>query len=298
MKASLSELEAVSAIARHGGFRSAARVLGVSSSALSHAVAMLEARLGVRLFHRTTRSVSLTQAGAQFVAELDPALRAIDEALDQVTSGAAEPQGTLRINMFHGAARLMLDGVLLDFARRYPRVMLEIVTENAFVDITRAGFDAGVRFADAVPPDMIAVPITSQTRFIVVATPQYLAGHGRPATPHDLGRHRCIRMRLPGGRIYRWEFERNGAPLAIDAPGNLVLDEVDLVVAAALGSAGLAYLDEREAAPHIARGALVEVLGEWTPPFCGLSLYYAGHRQIPAKLRALIDHVRAFTARD
>lgn len=298
MKASLAELEAVAAVARHGGFRPAARVLGQSSSAISHAIAALEERLAVRLFNRTTRSVSLTAAGEQLVNGIKPALEALGHVIDDVSTNAHEPTGTLRINMAVDAARLMLQPVIIAYAQRYPRVTVEIVTESALVDITGAGFDAGVRLADAVPPDMIAVPIFPEMRLIVVGTPGYFAANAPPRLPEELLEHRCIRMRLASGRVYPWEFERRGEEIVLDVRGNLILDSTDLILLASLQGAGLAYVDEKGAAPHIAAGRLVQVLDEWTPPFPGLSLYFAGRRHLPPKLRALVDLIRECNLRN
>ncbi len=292
MMPSVAEMEAVLAVARHGGFRAAARDLCLSSSALSHAVAVLEERLAVRLFNRTTRSVILTTAGEQFVAGIAPALQAIAQIVDDLGANASEPSGTLRINTSPGAARMMLQPIILEYGRRYPQVTVEVVTESALVDITGQGFDAGARLADAIPPDMIAVPIFPQLRMIVVGAPAYLSGRRAPIVPADLLDHRCIGMRLSSGRLYRWEFERHGEAMLIDAPGNLILDATDLILDAAVDGAGLAYVEERGALLHITAGRLVPLLDEWTPPFAGLSLYFAGRRHIPRKLQALIDLIR------
>lgn len=264
----------------------------MSSSALSHSVAALEERLAVRLFNRTTRSVSLTSAGEHFVAEIGEALRLIEHAVDEIGAKASEPSGTLRLNTAPGAARLMLQPIILEYARRYPKVTIEVVTESALVDITGAGFDAGARLADAVPPDMIAIPVFPRLRMVVVGTPAYFKGRTLPTSPADLLDHQCIGMRLASGRIYRWEFERRGETVITDVRGNIIIDSTDLILAAALEGAGLAYVEEQGAAPYIASGRLIQVLDEWTPSFPGLSLYFAGRRHIPVKLRALIDLIR------
>jgi DNA-binding transcriptional LysR family regulator len=292
MRASLAELEAVSAVARHGGFRSAARELGQSSSALSHAVAGLEERLAVRLFNRTTRSVSLTAAGEEFLRGIGPALQAIGDTIDAVGSKASEPTGILRINTAPGAARLMLQPIILEYSRRHPKVTVEIVTESALVDITGAGFDAGARLLDAIPPDMIAVPIFPELRMVVVGAPSYLADRPHPSSPSELAAHDCVGMRLASGRIYRWEFDRRGETMLIDVQSRLILDSTDLILTAALDGAGLAYVEERGAAPYLADGRLIQLLDEWTPPFPGLALYFAGRRHVPLKLRALVDLIR------
>lgn len=292
MRGSLIELEAVVAVARRGGFRAAARELEMSSSALSHAVAALEARLGVRLFNRTTRSVSLSAAGEQFVAEVAPALESIRRATEGVDEHRAEPSGVLRLNVFLAAARMMLVPLVLEYRRRYPQVGIELVTEGALVDIVGDGFDAGVRLAEFVPADMIAVPIRRSLRSIVVGSPAYFEGRERPRAPQDLMAHECIRARLARGTIYRWEFEKRGESLAVDVPGRLTLDEGDLMLKAALEGAGLAFLPDYVVAEDLAAGRLVEVLTDWTPPYPGVCLYYPGRRHVPAKLRAFVELIR------
>ncbi len=291
-KASLAELEAVAAVARAGGFRAAARELGVSSSALSHAIAALEDRLAVRLFNRTTRSVALTQAGERFVAEIAPALAAIDTAMESIGERSDEISGLLRINTSRGAAQMLLQPLFLDYMRRHPKVQLEIATEDALVDVLGLGFDAGIRLADMVPPDMIAVPILPTVRSVVVGAPDYFIGRDRPAIPADLMRHQCIRSRMGCGVLYRWEFQKRGQAVLIDAPGHLTLDDSSLMLEAALAGAGLAYIGEPSVKEHVAAGRLVMVLEDWTPPYPGLSLYFAARRHIPARLRALIDLIR------
>lgn len=292
MKASLAELEAIAAVARHGGFRAAARELGMSSSALSHAVATLEERLSVRIFNRTTRSVTLSDAGERFVADIAPALAAIDTAIENAGISSATVSGTLRLNMAPGAARMLLVPLILEYGRRYPNVDVEIVTDNALVDVIGKGFDAGIRLADAVPTDMVAIPIVPTLRALVVGSADYFSEMPRPLVPSDLLQHRCIRARMASGRLYRWEFERRGEAMLIDAPGSLTLDASDLMLTAVLEGAGLAYISEAAIADHVAAGRLITVLEDWSPPYPGLSLYFAQRRQMPARLRALIDLIR------
>jgi len=291
-KTGLVELNAVVAVARHGSFRAAAIELGMSSSALSHAVAGLEARLGVRLFNRTTRSVSLSAAGEEFVAEVAPALSSIQGAIESINSHRDTPTGTLRINSSVGAARQILAPVVLEYLRRYPEMRVDLVTEARMIDIVVEGFDVGIRTTDMVPGDMIAVPFGPLRRHAVVASPAYFAQNPPPRTPGDLLAHRCIRARLASGTIYRWEFERGGEALSIDVPGTLTLDDPTLMVEAALGGAGIIHVAHWSVAADIAAGRLVPVLEDWTPPLSGLCLYYPGRRHVPAGLRALIDLVR------
>jgi DNA-binding transcriptional LysR family regulator len=292
MKATgLGELEAVLAVARHRSFRAAATNIGVSTSALSHAVAALEARIGVRLFNRTTRSVSLTEAGAQFVDTIAPALSTIRVAIEQVGSFRDTVSGTLRINASAGAAKQAMP-LFVAFLQRYPDMKLDLVTEGRLIDIVVEGFDAGIRLADTVPQDMIAVPFGDRQRFAVVGSPTYFARHKPPVTPADLNAHRCIRTRMPSGAIYQWEFERRGKAVRIDAKGALTLDEPDLMLAAARAGLGLTYLTEWNVAADLEAGTLVRVLEDWTPPLDGLCLYYPGRRHVPAGLRALIEMIR------
>ncbi|MEX3947883.1 LysR family transcriptional regulator [Paraburkholderia sp. EG287B] len=287
----LVELEAVLAVARHRSFRAAADELSVSTSALSHAVAALEARIGVRLFNRTTRSVALTEAGAQFVGSVAPALSTIREALDQAGSFRDTPSGTLRINASVGAAKQVMP-VFIAYLQRYPEMKLDLVTEGRLIDIVVEGYDAGIRLAETVPQDMIAVPFGDRQRFAVVGNPDYFAKHKPPRTPADLKAHRCIRSRMPSGQIYQWEFERRGQAVRVDVEGTLTLDEPGLMLAAARDGLGLAYLTEWNVNADLAAGTLVRVLEDWTPPLDGLCLYYPGRRHAPAGLRALIETIR------
>ena len=287
----LNELEAVLAVARHRSFRAAATELNVSTSALSHSIAGLEARMGVRLFNRTTRSVSLSEVGAEFVETITPALLSIRTALEQAGNRSAEPSGTLRLNTSAGAAKQVMP-LLLEYLRRYPRMKLDIVTEGRLVDIVAQGFDAGIRLGDTVPQDMIAVDISQAQRFAVLGSPEYFANHPAPVSPTDLRAHQCIRSRMPGGAICHWEFERHGEAIAVEVHGALTLDNPTLMLEAARAGLGLTYLTEWNAAADLAKGTLVRVLEEWTPSFDRLCLYYPGRRHVPAGLRALIDLIR------
>lgn len=291
-RSGLIELEAVVAVARRGGFRAAARDLDMSSSALSHAVASLETRLGVRLFDRTTRSVALSAAGEQFIAQVAPALGQIHAAIEDVDHHRDRPSGTLRLNTSLGAARMILTPLVVEYLRRYPGMKVELVTDNGLIDLVEEGFDAGFRLQETLPADMIAVPFSRSLRSIVVGSPDYFEGRERPKVPADLRNHLGIRMRIASGAIYRWEFEKRGESVEVDVPGVLTLDEMALMHEAVLAGVGLLMITEQMVAADIAAGRLIQVLDDWTPAYPGLSLYYPGRRHAPAKLRAFIDLVR------
>ena len=292
---SLSELRAFAAIVGHRSFRKAADELGMSPSTLSHIMRHLEASLGVRLLHRTTRSLSPTEAGERLMARLQTVLRDLDGALAEATTFAAQPGGRLRINAGEAGARILLAQVVPEFMKRYPDVELDLVTEGRLVDIVAEGFDAGVRLGESVPQDMVAVRFGGDARFIAVAAPSYLAGRAAPQTPDDLRHHACIRIRMPSGKPYRWEFERHGQEIVIDVPGHLTLDHPGLIVRAAAAGLGIAYVVERSAQPYLDRGELVILLDDWCPRIPGLFLYYPGHRHVPPALRAFIDLMKTLT---
>lgn len=279
-------------VARHGKFRAAALELGVSTTALSNAVSKLERTLGVRLFNRTTRSVSLTEAGQQFVAQVAPAVRDIQEAMDAARARQATPSGTLRINAFPTAAREIFSSLVLPFLRAHPQIHIDIVTEGRLVDIVAGGFDLGVRSADLVPADMIALPLGLARRNVVVATPSYLNARGTPLIPQDLAEHSCLRVRLPNGAIYRWPFEKDGQTVQIDVGGSITLDEASLARTAVLASAGLALMMESDVRDDIEAGRLTRVLEEWTPTLSPLALYYPSRRNPTAAFKAFIEFAR------
>lgn len=285
----LGDLTALAAIATHRSFRKAADELGLSPSTLSHMMRVLEQNLGVRLLNRTTRSVAPTEAGERLVARLQPVLRELDSALNEVDDFRSKPSGTLRINASEPAARQLMRSVVPTFLARYPEMSLDLVTEGRLVDIVAEGFDAGIRLGEAVPQDMIAVRFGGETRFLAVASPTYLKTRKALHTPDDLKDHACIRLRLPSGKLYRWEFEKHGQEMAVDVPGALTLDNIELMTGAAVDGLGIAYISLPSARPHLASGALVSVLDDWCPAIPGLFLYYPGHRHVPAGLRAFID---------
>lgn len=289
---SLKELQAVIAIARRGTFRAAAIDLDMSTTALSHTIGRLEAGLGVRLFNRTTRSVSLTDAGRLFVQQVAPSLQDLHTALDLVRAQRETPSGTIRINAAPFAARAILSPLVLEFLRRYPDMTVDFVTEGKLVDIVRDGFDLGVRVAGLVPSDMIAVSLGRPQRHAVIGSPDYFERHGKPIVPPDLLSHHCIRVRLPDGSLFRWRFEKNGEQVQIDAPGPLSLDEASLARTAVLEGAGIGYVFEQDILPDIEAGNVVRVLEDWTPPYPGLCLYYAGRRNLSAGVRAFLELAR------
>lgn len=293
----LRELEAVIAIARRGTFRAAAIDLGMSTTALSHTIGRLEAGLGVRLFNRTTRSVSLTDAGRLFVQQVAPSLQDLHAALETVRSQRETPSGTIRINAAPFAARAIISPLVLEFLRRYPEMNVDLVTEGKMVDIVNDGFDLGVRVAGLVPSDMIAVSLGRPQRHAVVGSPDYFAQHPKPVVPPDLLNHRCIRVRLPDGSLFRWRFEKDDEPVQIDVRGPFTLDEAGLVRTSVLEGTGLGYTMEEEVLPDIKAGRLVRVLEDWTPPYPGLCLYYPGRRNLSAGVKAFLDLARELSRR-
>ncbi len=294
-QASLKDLEAVIAIARRGTFRAAAIDVGTSTTALSHMIAKLEAGLGVRLFNRTTRSVSLTDAGKLFVEQITPSLHDIYAALSAVRSTRETPAGTIRINAAPFAARAIVSPLVLEFLRRYPDMHVDLVTEGKLVDIVRDGFDLGVRVASLIPSDMIAVSLGRLHRHAVIASPDYIEKHGKPVVPPDLLNHRCIRVRLPDGSLLRWRFEKNGETLQIEVSGPATLDETSLVRTAVMAGTGIGYVIEQDFLSDIEAGHLVRILDDWTPPYPGLCLYYPGRRNLSAGVRAFLDLAREFS---
>ncbi|MFZ5664041.1 MAG: LysR family transcriptional regulator [Pseudomonadota bacterium] len=288
----LIEFDAVLAIARRGSFRAAALELGVSTTSLSNLISALERRLGVRLFNRTTRSVSLTDAGRNFVDQVAPAVATLHDAMLAASAQQESPSGTIRINAFPTAAREILALLLLPFLRRYPQVHVDLVTEGRIVDIVAEGFDLGLRSAELVPSDMIAIPVGPPRRFAVVASPAYLEAHGMPETPPDLMRHRCLRIRLPNGALHRWQFERDGQPFQIDVEGPITLDEASLARIAVLEHVGIGYFMESDVRADLEAGRMVRLLEDWTPPLERLCLYYPNRRNASAAFKALIEMAR------
>ena len=291
-RAAVSDLSAFVAVATHRSFSRAAAELGLSPSALSHTVRSLEERLDLRLLNRTTRSVAPTEAGERLLERLRPALRDIDDALEDANAFRAKPAGRLRLNVPRSAALFLLAPVMTRFIKAYPQMRLEITAEDRLVDIVASGYDAGVRFGESVERDMVAVRIGPDLRMAVVGSPAYFRRHPKPVKPRDLRGHACIRFRLPSGTIYRWEFEKKGEVLEVEVDGPLTLSDQQVMLQAALDGAGLAIVLEPHARAHMKARQLVRVLADWCPPFPGYFLYYPSRRQVPAGLRAFIDMMR------
>jgi len=288
----LSHLAVFAAVARHGSFRAAARDLGIAPSAVSHAVSGLEARLGVRLLARTTRSVAPTEEGAALLERLRPALSEIDLALEQAVEARDRPAGNLRLTVPRTGAQLALAPRLGRFAVAYPDITLELVIEDRFTDMVEGGFDAGVRLGESLQRDMIAVPIGPRLRGAVVAAPSYFEGRSKPAHPRELMRHRCIRFRFSSGVLYRWEFGKGGEEIEMAVKGPLVLGEDRLIVDAAIDGAGIAFVFEDYVRAAIEDGRLVRVLEDWCPAFDGFFVYHPSRRQMRPALRAFVDFFR------
>jgi DNA-binding transcriptional LysR family regulator len=289
----LTDLNAFMAVARARSFRGAAKLHGSSASSLSEAIRRLEARLGMRLLNRTTRSVTPTEAGQRLLERLAPALGEVAAAVDAVNDFRDTPTGTLRLNVPTIAAYAILPDIAGRFLAAHPGITLEVIAEDSFIDVLAAGYDAGIRYDERLERDMIAVPIGPRTqRFMVAAAPAYLAAYGEPARPQDLLNHRCIRHRFASGVTVPWEFERDGEIIKIAATGPLVSTTMELEISAAIQGLGLIYTFEEFLAPVTAAGTLVPVLRGWTQTFPGPFLYYASRRHMPAPLRAFVDFLK------
>ena len=292
----LNDLSAFVVVADEMSFTRAAARLGMSPSALSHAMKALESRLGLRLLARTTRSVRATEAGEQLLKTLRPAFEDISAELTALSGLRDKPAGTLRITAFQYAASAVVWPVLPAFLAAHPDVRVELTIDDGLTDIVASRYDAGIRFGEKVGKDMIAVRVGPDLRFAVVATPAYLAAHGMPATPHELGSHRCINYRFAsGGGLYAWEFADpgdGGRPFQVKVDGPLIFNDGEMILKAALAGQGLAIIYEDQAAGHVADGRLARVLSDWCPSFPGCYLYHPSRRQTPPALTALIATLR------
>lgn len=280
------------AIAKHRNFRRAGLELGVSASALSHALKGLEERLGVRLLNRTNRSVTLTAAGEELQNAITGPFESIGEAVEGLNRFRDAPAGRIRLNVPEDAASLLLGPVLPVFIDRYPDIELDLSVSNRMIDVIDKGYDAGIRYGGTVPEDMVAQRLSSDIRWVVVGSPGYLDRFGTPQHPNDLSQHRCLKIRLGDERIYRWEFEKGDETLAVAVPGAITIDETQVARTLAVHGAALMYAPEPCVAPQIEAGALNVVLEEWAASGPGYHIYYSSRRQVPTGLRLLIELVR------
>jgi DNA-binding transcriptional LysR family regulator len=292
-----NDLAAFVSVARAGGFRDAARVSGVSASSLSIAVRRLEAKLGLRLLNRTTRSVAPTEAGQSLIEKLTPLFSEMEAAMDVLNGFRDTPTGTLKLNVPASAARIVLPTVIARFLQAYPDIRVEVVVEDGFVDVLAAGCDAGIRYDERLEQDMIAIPIGPRVqRFATAAATSYLDTHGRPEHPRDLLFHACLRGQFAGGAKPTWDFERDGEVVRLDPPGLLQVKPsaaIDLAISTAVAGLGVVHLFEGMLRPHLDSGALEPILEPWWQRFPGPFLYYPGRRHLPAPLRAFVDFLKA-----
>jgi len=293
----LDGLVAFVTVAQKRSFTAAAAALEVTPPAVSQAVKQLEARLGVLLLHRTTRSVGLTEAGGRFLARVAPAVTELDEAAAELEDDRGGTSGVLRLNAPHVVHAMLLRPLLPGFLDAHPGVQVELVLEDGFVDIVAGGFDAGVRLGESVQRDMVTAQLTPHERTCMVASPAYVARHGMPASLDALRGHACVRYRFPtSGAIYRWELLRGTRRVEVKVEGRITVSDSLSMMDAALDGLGIAYTFERQVAPALADGRLLPVLPKSWPTQPGFHLYYPNRRQLPAKLRAFIDHCRAALA--
>jgi DNA-binding transcriptional LysR family regulator len=291
-RSELPDLAAFVAVAEALSFRAGAARLGISRSALSHAMQHLETRLDVRLLHRSTRGVALTDTGRRLFESLRPAFAGIDEALSDLDGARGSPSGRLRLHVSAGAAAAVIAPVWCRFLAAYPRVQLDLELSDGPVDVVAEGFDAAIAIREFAAADMVAVKVSDPWKAVVAAAPSYLARRGEPVTPDDLTAHDCVQYRLDGAP-FPWPFEREGTRRRIAVRGPVTVNSSELALRAAIDGLGLAFLNDTLAAPFLRSGQLVAVLADWLPCFDGYFLLYSGCRQVPLPLRALIDTLRA-----
>jgi DNA-binding transcriptional LysR family regulator len=292
-RGNLDDLLAFLAVGRERSFTKAAAKLGVSQSSLSHTIRQLEARLGVRLLTRTTRSVSPTAAGERLLQNLGPRFEEIDAELTALRELRDKPAGTIRITTMEYATEAILLPKLAKLMRDYPDIKVEIIIDYGLTDIVAERYDAGVRSGEQVAKDMIAVRIAPDMRMAVIGAPAYFKAHGEPKTPQDLVKHNCINLRLPThDSLYAWEFEKGSRELRVRVEGQVTCSSTALLLNAALSGAGLGYVPEGMAEPHVAKGRLKRVLGDWCAPYSGYHLYYPSRRQSSAAFSLVVDALR------
>jgi DNA-binding transcriptional LysR family regulator len=291
-RADLADFAYFLAIARHHSFKSAAGEMGVTTSALSHAMTALESRRGVRLLNRTTRSVTLTAAGEELYAAIEGPLASIAYASDTLDRYRNKPAGRVRINVLEDAFTLLLDPVMPVFIERYPEVEVDISVSNRMIDVIGSGFDAGIRYGGTVPEDMIAQRLSPDIRWITAAAPAYLERFGTPQAPHDLKDHRCVRIRLGNDQVYQWEFEQGAEMISVATQGSLTVDGSHAALGLGLGGLGIIYGCEPVLQPYLESGALLPVMSDWSSMGPGFHIYYSGRRQVLTGLRLLIDLIR------
>jgi DNA-binding transcriptional LysR family regulator len=288
-----NDLAVFAAIVEAGGFTKARAGLGVTASALSHRIRLMEARMGVRLLNRTTRSVAPTEAGERLLASLTPAMAEVDAALAALHSERDRPAGRVRISAHRSAAFCLVLPRLKEFGDAYPEVKVELVIDDGLVDIVRSGFDAGIRRLPSLEQDMVSVRLDDGVRLTMVASPDYLRVSGTPQRPQDLQRHRCLNYRLPtAGSIYQWTFERDGQTTTMEPPGAFITNDIDMLCEGAVAGLGVACMIETQAAPYLASGSLVSVLDGWRPMLPPNYIYFAGRRNPPPALRVFIDAMK------
>jgi DNA-binding transcriptional LysR family regulator len=291
-RTNLADIVYFLAIAKNQSFSRASLEVGISASALSHAMKGLEARLGVRLLNRTTRSVTLTAAGEELQGLVSRPLTDITDALETLNRLRDEPAGRIRLNVLSDGAELLLGPVLPVFVDRFPGVEVDLTVTNKMIDVIGDGHDAGIRYGGTVPADMIAQRLSPDVRWSVVGTPDYFARFGIPRHPDDLKQHRCLKIRLGNSRVYQWEFVKNGERLEVDVPGAITIDETRVGIALASRGAGLMYVPEWAIAKQIEEGTVQAVLKDWAHTDPGFHIYYSSFRQLPVGLRLLIDLIR------
>ncbi len=293
LRSELPDLAAFSIVVRRRSFKAAAIELGITASALSHAIRRLEERLGTKLLNRTSRSVAPTPAGLRFAARLEAGFDEIGSALSEMEDGHTGAFGELRLNIPADASRLLVSPVLPGFLKLLPDMRFTVVVENRPVDMVAEGFDAGIRYGDTVPEDMIAVALTEPLEWVIVGSPTYLDRHGRPKKPHDLMQHSCLRLRLGDNSAFRWELGNGDAMIRIDVPGNCTISDTQSTIDAAADGLGLGYVLKRRADAELREGRLEIVLPQWSSTGAGFHMYYPSRRQNHPALRHLIELIRA-----